>query len=74
TCQVFLEKYFHWRGASSYDESSSKNLKEAANEAIKQIDEKQYHITLLQHSIKHFLKIGVAFKGKELVMDYKIDA
>ncbi|HQZ88190.1 MAG TPA: AAA family ATPase [Gammaproteobacteria bacterium] len=58
----------------SIDESSSKNLKEAANEAIKQIDEKQYHITLLQHSIKHFLKIGVAFKGKELVMDYKIDA
>lgn len=58
----------------SIDDNSIKDLIEAANEAIKQIDEKQYHAMLLQHHIKRHLKIGIAFKGKALAMRYKIDA
>lgn len=55
------------------DETSEKNLKEVASEAIQQIDERQYHMTLLQNNIKRCLKVGVAFKGKELAVSHKLE-
>ncbi len=55
------------------DKSSTKDLKEVANGAIKQIDEKRYHAALLQHNIKRCLKVGIAFRGKELAMSHRIE-
>ena len=42
------------------------NLKIAAEEALMQIDAKKYEKTILFKGVKSYLKIGVAFSGKEL--------
>lgn len=55
------------------DEENLKSLKTVSNEAIQQIDAKQYDTMLLQHNIQSCLKIGIAFKGKELAMSYKLN-
>ena len=55
------------------DESSKISLKEAADLAIKQINEKQYNTSLLQNNIKGCLKIGIAFKGKNLAIMHRLD-
>jgi len=48
-------------------------LQEAANIALQQIDHKQYVATMQQHRIKHCLKVGVAFGGKELAVVHRMD-
>ena len=50
----------------SLDQDSHQSLKEAAENALKQIDKKKYsQSTLFQH-VNQCLKVGVAFRGKEL--------
>ncbi len=56
------------------DGNGTKNLKKVANEALQQIDEKQYGTALLHHNIKNAIKIGIAFSGKALATSYRIHA
>lgn len=45
-------------------------LQEHAKKALQQINGQQYSSILLQNKIKNFLKIGVAFCGKELAVEF----
>ena len=55
----------------SIDSMNPEALKQAANDAIEQIDKRQYTATPILRGITNFLKIGIAFSGKELVLTYR---
>lgn len=57
----------------SVEKDKPEALKEAADNAIKQIDEQRYTMTPLFQNISNCLKIGIAFSGKELAIAYKRD-
>jgi hypothetical protein len=50
------------------------NLKIAAEEALMQIDTKKYEKTILFKGVKSYLKIGVAFSGKELSIAHHLSS
>lgn len=50
------------------------NLKIAAEEALIQIDTKKYEKTILFKGVKSYLKIGVAFSGKELSIAHYLNS
>ena len=50
---------------------TKKGMKERAQKALKQIDEKKYDTKLKARGIKNILKIGVAFYGKEVKVVFK---
>jgi hypothetical protein len=52
----------------SIDKDKRPHLKKAAGEALAQIDAKQYVQTKAVKHIRHLLKIGIAFSGKELAI------
>jgi len=52
---------------------SAESLKEEANKALIQIDERQYAMMLPLQNIKNCLKIGVAFNGKDLAVTHRLD-
>lgn len=57
----------------SLDKDSSQSLKEAAENALKQIDEQKYSQNTLFQNIKQCLKVGIAFRGKELATHFRQD-
>ena len=50
---------------------TKKGMKESAEKALKQIDEKKYDTKLRAIGIKNILKIGIAFYGKEVKVVFK---
>ena len=52
----------------------SKNIEELeakAEEALKQIDEKNYEVIMQEEKINHYFKIGMSFYKKDLAIKYK---
>ena len=52
----------------------SKNIEELetkAEEALKQIDEKNYEVIMQDEKIEHYFKIGISFYKKDLAIKYK---
>jgi len=50
---------------------SIENLEEVSNEALEQIENKKYDVSLKQNGIKDITYIGIAFCGKEIKIEYK---
>ena len=50
---------------------SVEKLEEVSKEALKQIEDKKYGISLKQNGIKEITYIGIAFCGKEIKISYK---
>ena len=50
---------------------SIEKLEEVSKEALKQIEDKKYDISLKQNGIKDITYIGIAFFGKEIKISYK---
>ena len=47
------------------------NLEEVSKEALRQIEDKKYDISLKQNSIKDITYMGIAFCGKQIKIEYK---
>lgn len=54
----------------SIEKKSSTALLKAAGQALEQIEQKQYKMNGLFQELKHALKIGIAFCGKEVAVVY----
>ena len=50
---------------------SVEKLEEVSKEALKQIEDKKYDVTLRQNGIKEITYIGIAFCGKQIKISYK---
>ena len=50
---------------------SVEKLEEVSKEALKQIEDKKYGISLKQNGIKEITYIGIAFSGKEIKISFK---
>ena len=50
---------------------SEEELETKAEEALKQIDEKNYEVIMQDEKINHYFKIGMSFYKKELAIKYK---
>ena len=50
---------------------SVEKLEEVSKEALKQIEDKKYDVTLRQNGIKEITYIGIAFYGKQIKISYK---
>ena len=50
---------------------SEKKLEEVSKEALEQIENKKYDISLKQNGVKEITYIGIAFCGKEIKISYK---
>ncbi|MFR8990059.1 MAG: AAA family ATPase [Fusobacterium sp.] len=50
--------------------ADSSNLEKKAEEALKQIDDKKYHVELERYGIKEIVKIGYVFDGKKVESSY----
>ena len=50
---------------------SIENLEEVSKEALRQIENKKYDVSLKQNGIKDITYIGIAFCGKEIKISYK---
>ena len=50
---------------------SEEELETKAEEALKQIDEKNYEVIMQDEKIEHYFKIGMSFYKKELAIKYK---
>ncbi|WP_298971942.1 AAA family ATPase [uncultured Fusobacterium sp.] len=50
---------------------SIEKLEEVSKEALKQIEDKKYDISLKQNGIKNITYMGIAFCGKEIKISYK---
>ncbi len=48
--------------------SKKETLEEAADKALKQIEEKRYRVELEDMGIKNIQEIGIAFQGKEVMI------
>ena len=51
--------------------NSVEKLEEVSKEALKQIEDKKYDISLKQNGIKEITYIGIAFCGKQIKISYK---
>ena len=47
------------------------NLEEVSKEALRQIEDKKYDISLKQNGIKDITYVGIAFCGKQIKIEYK---
>lgn len=52
--------------------SNTTSLETLAKTALSQMDEKHYHTELKIHNIQRYLKIAIAFTGKQFALDYKV--
>ncbi|MEM7495315.1 MAG: AAA family ATPase [Myxococcota bacterium] len=52
----------------------SDSLDETAQKALRQIQEKRYHINLFQRGVKSVIALGLAFKGKETAVAHATPA
>jgi len=50
---------------------SIEKLEEVSKEALKQIEDKKYDVSLKQNGIKEIIYIGIAFCGKQIKISYK---
>ena len=50
---------------------SIENLEEVSKEALRQIEDKKYDISLKQNGIKDITYMGIAFCGKQIKIEYK---
>ena len=50
---------------------SVENLEEVSKEALRQIEDKKYDISLKQNGIKDITYVGIAFCGKQIKIEYK---
>ena len=50
---------------------SVENLEEVSKEALRQIEDKKYDISLKQNGIKDITYMGIAFCGKQIKIEYK---
>ena len=50
---------------------SVEKLEEVSKEALKQIEDKKYDVSLKQNEIKEIIYIGIAFCGKQIKISYK---
>ena len=50
---------------------SIENLEEISKEALRQIEDKKYYVSLKQNGIKDITYMGIAFCGKEIKIEYK---
>ena len=50
---------------------SVEKLEEVSKEALKQIEDKKYDVSLKQNGIKEITYIGIAFSGKEIKISFK---
>ena len=50
---------------------SIENLEEVSKEALRQIEDKKYDISLKQNGIKDITYLGIAFCGKQIKIEYK---
>ena len=50
---------------------SIEKLEEVSKEALKQIEDKKYNISLKQNGIKDITYMGIAFYGKQIKISYK---
>ena len=50
---------------------SEEELETKAEEALKQIDEKNYEVIMQDEKIEHYFKIGISFYKKELAIKYE---
>ena len=50
---------------------SVEKLEEVSKEALKQIEDKKYDVTLRQNGIKEITYIGIAFCGKQIRISYR---
>lgn len=50
--------------------ADSSNLEKKAEEALKQINDKKYHVELERYGIKEIVKIGYVFDGKKVESSY----
>lgn len=57
-----------------YTKDSSKDLDLLADEALEQIEDKKYDTELHAQDISSIIKIGIAFRGKEVVVKSKGDS
>ncbi len=57
---------FEFKVAKTEDE-----LEERAKEALRQINKKEYDTPLKEEGIKNIYKIGIAFCGKKLKIEYE---
>ncbi|MFZ8017408.1 PD-(D/E)XK nuclease domain-containing protein, partial [Fusobacterium watanabei] len=46
-------------------------LEEVSKEALKQIEDKKYDVSLKQNVINEIIYIGIAFCGKQIKISYK---
>ena len=51
-----------------YTKDEKVDLDMLAEEALKQIEEKKYETELLDAGVKNIIKIGIAFRGKNVVV------
>ncbi len=56
---------------SNSNETHPKTLRDAAKKALNQINIKQYNTIFAESFIKNYIKIGVAFSGKDLAVEYE---
>ena len=50
---------------------SIENLEEVSKEALRQIEDKKYDISLKQNGVKDITYMGIAFCGKQIKIEYK---
>ena len=50
---------------------SIENLEEVSKEALRQIEDKKYDVSLKQNGIKDITYLGIAFCGKQIKIEYK---
>ena len=50
---------------------SIEKLEEVSKEALEQIEDKKYDVSLKQNGIKDITYMGIAFCGKEIKIEYK---
>ena len=54
------------------DEKIKAMLKQSANEALEQIDKKQYIAGMRREGVSQFMKIGVSFHKKQVEIAYTL--
>ena len=57
--------------SDDYTDSYGLTEEEVSKEALKQIEDKKYDISLKQNGIKEITYIGIAFCGKQIKISYK---
>ena len=58
-------------GFKKVDEELLENLEEVSKEALEQIENKKYDVSLKQNGIKDITYMGIAFCGKQIKIEYK---